>query len=95
MRELIAARDWPHVIRLPAYAPDFNPVEQVWSQVKRVWATCWCGGIDELVAVVKSRLKRIQCRPKPIDALPARTGHRNASRSTPVVGHMPRSVRDW
>jgi transposase len=27
MRELIAARDWLHVIRLPAYAPDLNPAE--------------------------------------------------------------------
>jgi transposase len=27
MRELIAARDWLTVFRLPAYAPDINPVE--------------------------------------------------------------------
>jgi hypothetical protein len=31
MRRLIAARDWLHVIRLPAYAPDLNPTEGVWS----------------------------------------------------------------
>jgi hypothetical protein len=30
MRELIDARDWLHVIRLPAYAPELNPTEQVW-----------------------------------------------------------------
>lgn len=29
MRQMIAARDWLHVIRLPAYAPDLNPTEQV------------------------------------------------------------------
>ena len=44
MRELIASRDWLHVIRLPAYAPELNPVEQVWSQVNVAWATCWSGG---------------------------------------------------
>jgi hypothetical protein len=33
MRELIAARDWLHVIRLPAYAPDLNPAEHVPSKV--------------------------------------------------------------
>jgi hypothetical protein len=27
MRELIAARDWLTVFRLPAYAPELNPVE--------------------------------------------------------------------
>jgi hypothetical protein len=31
MRQLIAARDWLHVIQLPAYAPDLNPTESVWS----------------------------------------------------------------
>lgn len=35
MRQLIAARDWLHVIRLPAYAPDLNPTEGIWSHVKR------------------------------------------------------------
>jgi DDE superfamily endonuclease len=34
MRALIAARDWLHVIRLPPYSPDPNPVEHVWSRVK-------------------------------------------------------------
>jgi transposase len=28
MRQLIAARDWLHVIRLPAYAPDLNPTRK-------------------------------------------------------------------
>ena len=35
MRSLIATRDWLHVIRLPAYAPELNPTEQVWSHLKR------------------------------------------------------------
>lgn len=74
MRELIAARDWLHVIRLPAYAPDLNPVEQVWSQVKRGLGNLLVWGIDELVTVVKNRLKRIQYRSELIDAFLAHTG---------------------
>jgi transposase len=35
MRELVATRVWLHVIRLPAYAPDLNPTEGVWSRLKR------------------------------------------------------------
>jgi putative transposase len=31
MRELIAARKWLTVFQLPAYAPELNPVEPVWS----------------------------------------------------------------
>jgi putative transposase len=74
MRELIATRDWLHVIRLPAYAPDLNPVEQVWSQVKRGLGNLLVWGVDELVAVVKNRLKRVQYRPELLDAFLAHTG---------------------
>jgi len=35
MRELITARDWLTVYRLPPYAPELNPVEPVWSSLKR------------------------------------------------------------
>lgn len=74
MRELITARDWLHVIRLPAYAPELNPVEQVWSQVKRGLGNLLVWGIDELVTVVKNRLNRIQYRPELLDAFLAHTG---------------------
>ena len=74
MRELTAARDWLHVIRLPAYAPDLNPAEHVWSHVKRGLGNLIVRGIDQLVAVVKNRLKRIQYRPELLDAFLAHTG---------------------
>lgn len=35
MRQMIDALDWLHVIRLPAYAPNLNPVEAVWSHRAR------------------------------------------------------------
>src|SRR6267142_5038157 len=35
MRELTAARAWLTVFQLPAYAPELNPVEPVWSNLKR------------------------------------------------------------
>jgi putative transposase len=74
MRALIASRDWLRVIRLPAYAPDLNPVEHVWSHVKRGLGNLIVHGINQLVAVVKNRLKRIQYRPELIDAFFAHTG---------------------
>jgi len=36
MTELIAARDWLTVYRLPPYAHELNPVEPVWSCLKKV-----------------------------------------------------------
>ena len=74
MRELIAARDWLYVIRLPAYAPELNPVEHVWSHIKRGLGNLLVWGLDQLVAVVKNRLKRIQYRPGMLDAFLAHTG---------------------
>ena len=39
MAELIAARPWLTVFRLPPYAHELNPVEPVWSHLKRSLAT--------------------------------------------------------
>ncbi len=35
MRELVAARSWLRVYQLPPYASELNPVEPVWSNLKR------------------------------------------------------------
>lgn len=70
MRALIVARDWLHVIRLPAYAPDLNPTDHVWSHLKRSLGNLAVQGPDHLAAIVKNRLKRIQYRPE----LTAHTG---------------------
>jgi putative transposase len=74
MRELIAARDWLHVIRLPAYAPDLNPTEAVWSHLKRSLGNLAVRGVDHLLAIVKHRLKRIQYRPDLLDGFVDHTG---------------------
>jgi putative transposase len=74
MHTLIAARDRLHVIRLPAYAPDLNPVEHVWSHLKHSLANLALHGIDHLADIVKNRLKRIQYRPELTDAFFAHTG---------------------
>ena len=74
MRELIAARDWLHVIRLPAYAPDLNPTEGVWSHLKRSLGNLAVRGVDQLLAIVKHRLKRIQYRPDLLDGFVDHTG---------------------
>jgi putative transposase len=74
MRKLIATRDWLHVIQLPPYAPDLNPTEHVWSHVKRNLGNLIVLGVDQLAAIVKNRLKRIQYRPELVDAFFAHTG---------------------
>jgi DDE superfamily endonuclease len=63
MAELIAARPWLTVYRLPPYAHELNPVESVWSHLKRSLANLTKHTIAELTALVKTRLKRMQYRP--------------------------------
>src|SRR5436309_358677 len=63
MRELIAARDWLTVFRLPPYAPELNPVEPVWSVLKRSLANLVKQDIGQLTALVKTRLRRMQYQP--------------------------------
>ena len=35
MADLVTTRDWLTVFRLPPYAHELNPVESVWSLLKR------------------------------------------------------------
>jgi DDE superfamily endonuclease len=73
-RFLDAHTDWLTVIRLPAYAPDLNPTEGVWSVVKNGLGNLAGTGVDHLAAVVRNRLKRIQYRPDLFDGFLAQTG---------------------
>ena len=63
MTGLIAARDWLTVFRLPPYAHELNPVEQVWSHLKRSLANLTKTSLAQLTELVKTRLRRMQYRP--------------------------------
>jgi putative transposase len=73
MRELIAARTWLTVFQLPPYASELNPVEPVWSNLKRSLANLTKHNIDQLTALVKSRLRRMQYRPGLLEGFLAKT----------------------
>jgi putative transposase len=74
MRELIAARDWLTVFQLPSYASELNPVEPVWSNLKRSLANLVKQDIGQLTALVKTRLRRMQYRPGLLEGFLARPG---------------------
>ena len=71
MTELIAARDWLTVCQLPPYAHELNPVELVWSHLKRSLAK---RNLAQLTALIKTRLKRMQYRPGLLEGFLASTG---------------------
>ena len=73
MKELIAARDWLTVYQLPPYAHELNPVELVWSHLKRSLANLAKRNIAQLTALVRTRLKRMQYRPTLLDGFLAST----------------------
>ena len=74
MRRMIAARPWLRVFLLPAYAPDLNPVEAVWSHVKRSLANLTSGSLTRLETLVRNRLKSLQYRAHTLDGFIAETG---------------------
>ncbi|MFC3818716.1 transposase [Planomonospora venezuelensis] len=76
MRRFIADNTgWLRVIQLPAYAPDLNPVEGIWSLLNRGGlGNLAVTGLDQLVRVVKRGLKKIQYRPHLIEGCLAETG---------------------
>jgi putative transposase len=73
MGGLIAARPWLTVFRLPPYASEFNPVEGVWSSLKRSLANLARHSIGQLTALVKTRLRQMQYRPGLLDGYLAGT----------------------
>jgi len=74
MRELVAARSWLRVYQLPPYASELNPVEPVWSNLKRSLANLTKQDIGQLTTLVKTRLRRMQYRPGLLDGFLAKTG---------------------
>jgi transposase len=74
MAELVAARDWLTVVQLPPYAHELNPVELVWSNLKRSLANLAKRNLAQLTALVKTRLRRMQYRPSLLDGFLASTG---------------------
>jgi len=62
MKKLIAERPWLTVFYLPPYTPTLNPVEGVWSALKRSLANLAPHSTDALAALVKTRLRVMQYR---------------------------------
>jgi putative transposase len=73
MRALVAARDWLTVFQLPPYASELNPVESVWSRLKRSLANLIKRDIAQLKAPAKTRLRRMQYRHSLIEGFLAGT----------------------
>jgi hypothetical protein len=67
--------DWLTVVQLPAYAPELNPVEGAWANIKASLGNLRpCSTPGQLAVIMKNRLKRIQYRPGLIDGFLAQTG---------------------
>jgi integrase len=75
LRAFTGAQAWLRVFRLPAYAPDLNPVEGIWSVLKGgVLANLAVASFAHLVQVIRHGLKKIQYRPGLIEGCLAGTG---------------------
>ncbi len=67
-------RGWLAGLELPAYAPDLNPAERIWTTLKRSIANFAAADQAGLVRIIKRKLKKIQYRPHLIDGCLAATG---------------------
>ena len=75
LRAFTGAQAWLCVFRLPAYAPDLNPVEGIWSVLKRgVLANLAVASFAHLVQVIRHGLKKLQYQPRLIEGCLAGTG---------------------
>ncbi|REK90667.1 IS630 family transposase [Streptomyces inhibens] len=75
LREFAAARDWLTIYYLPLYAPALNPVEGIWSLLRRGWLSNVVFSTPEhLIRCIGRGLRRIQYRADLIDGCLAETG---------------------
>ena len=66
--------DWLRIVQLPAYAPELNPTEGVWSLLRRALANFAVADLPGLVRIVKRKLKKIQYRPHLLTGCLSQTG---------------------
>lgn len=75
MRKYAAAHEWLIIIQLPSYSPDLNPVEGIWSLLRRGWmANAAFTDPDHLTRTLRRGLGHIQRHPELIDGCLAETG---------------------
>ncbi|NEW75342.1 hypothetical protein G4H13_34540 [Streptomyces rapamycinicus] len=75
LREFIDTHDWITCYFLPAYAPDLNPVEGIWSLLRRSSQTNTAfTDPDHLISTLRHGLRQIQYRSNLIDGCLAGTG---------------------
>ncbi|MET8566139.1 transposase [Streptomyces flaveolus] len=75
LRAFIDAHDWITCYFLPAYAPDLNPVEGLWSLLRRSsQANTAFTDPDHLMRTLRHGLRQIQYRSNLIDGCLAETG---------------------
>ncbi|MFF4732302.1 transposase [Streptomyces mirabilis] len=75
LREFIDTHDWITGYFLPAYAPDLNPVEGIWSLLRRSsQANTAFTDPDHLMRALRHGLREIQYRSNLVDGCLAETG---------------------
>ncbi|WP_371657136.1 MULTISPECIES: transposase [unclassified Streptomyces] len=75
LRDFINAHDWVTSFQLPSYAPDLNPVEGIWSVIRRSGqCNTAFSDPDHLIRVLRRSLRELQYRSDVIDGCLAATG---------------------
>jgi transposase len=75
LREFAGKHEWLTIYYLPPYAPDLNPVEGIWSLLRRGWLSNVAFSTPEhLIRRIRRGLRHIQYRSDLIDGCLAETG---------------------
>lgn len=67
--------DWLTVYRLPGYAPELNPAEGLWGELKNgPLANLTARNLDEVTTAARHALRRVQYQPDLLNGFLAETG---------------------
>lgn len=80
---LKSQKNWLQVERFPAYAPELNPPEYLWSALKgKDFANLYIAAIDDLDACIRKGKRRIRRRPDLLSSFLKESGLFNKELST-------------
>jgi hypothetical protein len=75
MRKYAADHEWLTIVQLPSYSPDLNPVEGIWSLLRRgPMANTAFSDPDHLTRTLRRGLAHLQRHPELIDGCLTETG---------------------
>uniref|UniRef100_UPI0035E43D2A hypothetical protein n=1 Tax=Allocatelliglobosispora scoriae TaxID=643052 RepID=UPI0035E43D2A len=82
---MIAARPWLRVFQLPGHAPELNPAENVWSNLRRSLVNYAAANVTALAQAARTKTSTLSVPPRTLSRRPGHAGPQASATTTPAA----------